>query len=344
MLSCTRTRSSRRTRCSTRSGAPSRRAREGLASELRVAPPQGARRAAARDEPGGYLLRVAPGELDAEAFERLAREARRRARRSGPSGSARRWGSGAGRRSPTSRTSRLRRGCDQRSRTRGERRARSSMDAELARGRHAEAAVELEALSPSTRSASVCGQLMLALYRSGRQAEALEVCRTARDDPREELGLEPSVRAPATRTGDPRDTTRRSGRRAVGRAEREPRPMVRKVCQGSLRRRRRLDASSGFERSMRRRCATVMGRFFAGDAARSPDATAGTLEKFSGDGGDGSSSACLPCTRIYALRAVRAAAEMRERAGPSSIAELERDHGVRARGPHRRQHRGGDRR
>ena len=47
------------------------------------------------------------------------------------------------------------------------------------------------------------GQLMLALYRSGRQAEALEVYRQFRSALRDELGLEPSSQLRELRDGDP---------------------------------------------------------------------------------------------------------------------------------------------
>src|SRR5262249_53192680 len=51
---------------------------------------------------------------------------------------------------------------------------------------------ELEALvSAHTARERLCGQLMLALYRGGRQADALSVFRRARRALQEELGLEP---------------------------------------------------------------------------------------------------------------------------------------------------------
>ena len=66
------------------------------------------------------------------------------------------------------------------------------IEADLALGRHAELVPELEALVAEhpTRE-RLRGQLMLALYRSGRQSEALESYQDARRTLDEELGLEP---------------------------------------------------------------------------------------------------------------------------------------------------------
>jgi DNA-binding SARP family transcriptional activator len=66
------------------------------------------------------------------------------------------------------------------------------IDADLALGRHAEVVTELEALVEfqPLRERPRC-QLMLALYRSGRQADALAAYRTAREGLVEELGIEP---------------------------------------------------------------------------------------------------------------------------------------------------------
>src|SRR5581483_11480548 len=66
------------------------------------------------------------------------------------------------------------------------------MDADLALGRHAEVAAELDALvTAHPLRERLRGQLMLALYRSGRQAEALETYRMGRAALVEELGIEP---------------------------------------------------------------------------------------------------------------------------------------------------------
>jgi DNA-binding SARP family transcriptional activator len=66
------------------------------------------------------------------------------------------------------------------------------IDADLALGRHAAVVGELEALvAEEPLREQLRGQLMLALYRSGRQAEALEAFRTGRRMLVDELGIEP---------------------------------------------------------------------------------------------------------------------------------------------------------
>src|SRR4051794_1596677 len=66
------------------------------------------------------------------------------------------------------------------------------VEADLALGRHRDLIAELEALVSEHGSRErLCGQLMLALYRSGRQSEALEVFRQAHRAMRDQLGVEP---------------------------------------------------------------------------------------------------------------------------------------------------------
>jgi DNA-binding SARP family transcriptional activator/WD40 repeat protein len=67
-----------------------------------------------------------------------------------------------------------------------------AVDHDLADGRHGELVGELEALvAEHPLSERLHGQLMLALYRSGRQAEALEAYRRARALLVDEVGIEP---------------------------------------------------------------------------------------------------------------------------------------------------------
>ena len=67
------------------------------------------------------------------------------------------------------------------------------IQAELERGRHAQLVGELETLvAEHPLRERLRGQLMLALYRSGRQAEALDAYRQARETLVEELAIEPS--------------------------------------------------------------------------------------------------------------------------------------------------------
>jgi DNA-binding SARP family transcriptional activator/class 3 adenylate cyclase len=69
----------------------------------------------------------------------------------------------------------------------------SRIDADLALGRHGELVGELQSLVVEhPLRERLRGQLMLALYRSGRQAEALEAYRDGRTTLLEELGIDPS--------------------------------------------------------------------------------------------------------------------------------------------------------
>jgi DNA-binding SARP family transcriptional activator len=141
----------------------------------------------------GYVLRVEPEELDLARFEQLAAEARS----ASPEGAARKlrealslW------RGPAladlayepfaqveiARLEEMRLAV-----------VEQRIDADLALGRHADLIGELETLvARSPLRERFRGQLMLALYRSARQAEALDVYRAARRELSEELGLEPS--------------------------------------------------------------------------------------------------------------------------------------------------------
>ena len=66
------------------------------------------------------------------------------------------------------------------------------IDADLALGRHAALVAELDALAAEhPLRERLRGQLMLALYRSGRQAEALAAYQSARSTLVDELGIEP---------------------------------------------------------------------------------------------------------------------------------------------------------
>ena len=68
------------------------------------------------------------------------------------------------------------------------------LEADLALGRHADLVGELESLiAAHPFRERLRAQLMLALYRSGRQADALDAFRAARRELMDELGLEPST-------------------------------------------------------------------------------------------------------------------------------------------------------
>jgi predicted ATPase/DNA-binding SARP family transcriptional activator len=146
----------------------------------------------------GYVLHIEPGELDLERFERLLAEGRR-ARRDGDTGFAARalreadslW---RGRpladlefepfaRVDVERLEELRLVAIE-----------ERIEAEMALGRDGELIVELTQLTGEHPwRERLHGQLMLALYRSGRQADALEAFRRAREVLVEQLGIEPGA-------------------------------------------------------------------------------------------------------------------------------------------------------
>ena len=146
---------------------------------------------------GGYLLRVADGELDSARFNDLLRlgrselqQGRVKAAHGLLSAALALWrgpalADVAGREFAGSEALRLdeaRIGC-----------LEDRIDADLALGRHAEIVPELEELvAAHAFRERPHRQLMLALYRSGRQAEALEVYRRLRGALVDTLGLDPA--------------------------------------------------------------------------------------------------------------------------------------------------------
>ena len=144
-------------------------------------------------KPPGYQLRIEPDQLDVERFERLVDEARRER--------------------PEERAAKLR---DALALWRGPPLAdlayepfaqneigrleelrlatlEERLEAELAAGRHADVVGELESLvDEHPLRERLRAQLMLALYRSGRQAESLQAFHDARAALVEELGIDPS--------------------------------------------------------------------------------------------------------------------------------------------------------
>jgi DNA-binding SARP family transcriptional activator/pimeloyl-ACP methyl ester carboxylesterase len=146
-----------------------------------------------RTRPPGYLLQVSAGEFDVARFESLVAQAQERD-------------------DPDARSARLREAL---ALWRGEPLAEfryeafaereiarleelrlaateDLADADLARGRHHELVPELEPLvAEHLFRERLRGQLMLALYRSGRQADALHVFQSGRSMLIEELGIEP---------------------------------------------------------------------------------------------------------------------------------------------------------
>jgi YVTN family beta-propeller protein len=146
---------------------------------------------------GGYLLDIEPEQVDAARFERFARDGRNALERGDVSGARDQLGEALDMwRGPAladlayeefaqGEVARL---DELRLATLEER-----IEADLALGRHAELVPELEILVREHPARErLRAQLILALYRSGRQADALASYRDARRALVDELGLEPS--------------------------------------------------------------------------------------------------------------------------------------------------------
>ncbi len=146
----------------------------------------------------GYVIRVEPDDLDLHRFERLVDEARGlRARGLAAEASERLrealslwrgpaladFGYESFAQAATARLEEIRLAA-----------VELRIDADLALGRHDELVGELEALvAEQPLRERLRGHLMTALYRSGRQAEALDVYKDGRRALVDELGIEPST-------------------------------------------------------------------------------------------------------------------------------------------------------
>src|SRR4051794_19966979 len=145
--------------------------------------------------PAGYELRVEAGALDVDRFEALAREGRELLAADSPQASAQlRAALALWRGQALADVSaepfaqlEIARLEEQRLEV-----LEARIDADLATGRHLELVGELQELaSRNPFRERLRAQLMLALYRSGRQADALSAYRDVRARLAEELGLEP---------------------------------------------------------------------------------------------------------------------------------------------------------
>jgi DNA-binding SARP family transcriptional activator len=146
--------------------------------------------------PRGYVIRVGGVELDLHAFEQLAAEGRHALERDSPGAAAdllrealALWRGAAladfahepFAEVPAVRLEEIRLAA-----------LEQRIDAELVLGRHAQLVGELQQLvAEHPLRERFCAQLMLALYRAGRQTEALDVYRTTRAALVAELGIEP---------------------------------------------------------------------------------------------------------------------------------------------------------
>jgi class 3 adenylate cyclase len=193
-------------------------------------------------------------------------------------------------------------------------------DAELQLGRHGRLVAELEAfVAEHPLRERPRGQLMLALYRSGRQAEALEAYRQARETLVEELGIDPSSELqqleqailrhdPAVDLDPPAAPRKPDRRRTVT-------ILFADIVDST-------ELGAQLDPEVLR---TVMTRYF--DAVRTiVERHGGVVEKFIGD----AAMAVFGVPTLHeddAVRAVRAASELREAIGVLN-ADLGEEYGI----------------
>ena len=146
---------------------------------------------------GGYLLRVAPDAVDARRFDRLVRSARQSAKTGDLASAAADFSMALGlwRGKPLPELADWLAGQSEVARLEELRRCAEEelVDIELAVGHHADCVPRLEtmvAVEPLREPR--WGQLMVALYRSGRQSDALRAYQRAREWLATELGIAPS--------------------------------------------------------------------------------------------------------------------------------------------------------
>ena len=158
---------------------------------------------------GGYVLKIESDQLDADTSERLIRQGRDAMGRGDPAAATKLLGQALAlwrgapltdfayeefAREEIARLDELRLVA-----------VEERIDADLALGCHSELVAELEGLvAQHPGRERLRGQLMLALYWSGRQADALESYRQAQRALQEELALEPGPELPRAGTRDPR--------------------------------------------------------------------------------------------------------------------------------------------
>jgi DNA-binding SARP family transcriptional activator/class 3 adenylate cyclase/tetratricopeptide (TPR) repeat protein len=210
-----------------------------VANLRKVLEPTRTKRAAGgvlQTRPPGYLVQVRPEELDLARFERLADQGRAALAAGDPAGAARLLGEALGLwRGPALADVALAvsgQGEVVRLEERRLAALEDRIEAELPLGHHRALVGELQALvAAHPLRERLHGQLMVALYRSGRQADALAAFKRARDRLVEELGIEPGAELQelerAILAHDPNLVPPASVRHAT-----EPTPIVRDSRQG----------------------------------------------------------------------------------------------------------------